>query len=638
VISDPDRPAALAIGSGLAARKGGTPMVSRRILPSARDRAKGLRGILVLAAVAVALAAPRVAHSAAPPKTLRVTFQAAESGFDPVKVSDYYSGTIIEQIFDPLLTYDYLARPAKLVPNVAESLPDISEDGRTYTLTIRRGIYFSDDPAFKGQRRELTAQDYAYSIKRFLDPRNRSPYAFLFEGKIAGLDELAAQAKTSGSFDYDARVPGLETPGRYTLRIRLTQTDFNFSHVLAFTLVGAVAREAIEAYGDDTASRPVGTGPFRLASYTRSSKIVLEANPTYRGAVWNFTPGDDPRDRDIAARMSGRTLPQIERVEVSIMEETQSRWLAFQSGDTDLEYQLAEIAPLFLEADGTLKAEFVRKGIRVERSVDPEITYTYFNMQEKIGNEPNPVGGFSKEKIALRRAIAMAYKLEDQIRIIRKRQAVRAEFPIPPGVAGHDPHYRSSITHSPRVANALLDKFGYKKGSDGYRTLPDGKPLTIRYSSTPSERDRQFDELMKRSLDSIGVRLEIHKDRFPELLKLETQCRLMMRGAAWIADYPDGDNFMQLLYGPNSGQSNNACYKSDEYDRRYERSRLLPEGPERDKLYREMTRLMEVHTVWILADSRYRNVLLHPHVIGFRKHPVLHAEWLYIDIDTNRRK
>jgi hypothetical protein len=91
---------------------------------------------------------------------------------------------------------------------------------------------------------------------------------------------------------------------------------------------------------------------------------------------------------------------------------------------------------------------------------------------------------------------------------------------------------------------------------------------------------------------------------------------------------------MQLLYGPNSGQSNNACYRSPQYDERYEKSRLLTDGPERDRLYREMTRLMEVHTVWILGDSRYRNVLLQPHVVGYRKHPVLHAEWLYIDLDT----
>ena len=259
--------------------------------------------------------------------------------------------------------------------------------------------------------------------------------------------------------------------------------------------------------------------------------------------------------------------------------------------------------------------------------MDPEIIYLYFNMQDKT------VGGLSKEKIALRRAIAMAYKVEDQIRIIRKGQSIRAQYPIPPGVAGHDPEYRSSIAHDPRAANALLDRFGYRKGPDGYRRMPNGEALVIRYSSTPSERDRQFDELMKRSLDSIALRLEIHKDRFPELIKLENQCRLMMRGAAWIADYPDGDNFMQLLYGPNSGQSNNACYRSAEYDRRYEKSRLLPHGPERDRLYREMTRIMETDTVWLLTDSRYRNVLLQPRVKGFKKHPVMHAEWLYLDLE-----
>ncbi|HEU4921552.1 MAG TPA: ABC transporter substrate-binding protein [Burkholderiales bacterium] len=530
------------------------------------------------------------AQAADPAKILRITFQAAETGFDPVKVSDYYSGTVISAIFDPLLTYDYLARPAKLVPNTAVALPDIDDGGKTYTVKVRPGIYFADDPVFKSARRELTALDYAYSIRRFLDPKNHSPYAFLFEG-----------------------IAGIETPERHTLVIRLKQPDYNFSHVLAFALAGAVAREAIESYGDESAARPVGTGPFRLKRYVRSSKIVLEANPGFRELVHE-----------------GQRLPRIGGVEISIMEETQSRWLAFQRGDTDLEYQLAEVAPTFITAEGKLKPELARKGIRLERTIDPEIIYLYFNMQDKT------VGGLSKERVALRRAIAMAYKIEDQIRIIRKGQSIRTHYPIPPGVAGHDPAYRSSIEHDPRAANALLDRFGYRKGPDGYRRMPNGEALVIRYSSTPSERDRQFDELMKRSLDSIAVRLEIHKDRFPELIKLENQCRLMMRSAAWIADYPDGDNFMQLLYGPNSGQSNNACYRSAEYDRRYEQSRLLPDGAERDRLYREMARIMEVDTVWLLTDSRYRNVLMQPHVKGFTKHPVLHAEWLYIDLELPR--
>jgi ABC-type transport system substrate-binding protein len=576
------------------------------------------------------------AHAADPAKSLRVTFMAAETGFDPVKTSDVYSGTVIEAIFEPLLTYDYLARPAKLVPNTAESLPLVADTGRTYTLKLKKGIYFADDPAFKGKPRELTAEDYAYTIKRYLDPKNRSPYSFLFEGKIAGLDELAAQAKKSGRFDYDAKVPGLEVSDRYTLRIRLKQTDFNFSHVLAFSQVGALAREVVEAYGDDINSHPVGTGAYRLKRYVRSSKIVLEANPRYRGRTWDFAAGDDPRDREIVAQMKGKQLPLIGTVEISIMEETQSRWLAFERGETDIEYQLWEVAPKYMTTDGKLRPEFVKRGIKLDRSVDPEIIYMHFNTQEKIGDEPNPLGGFSKEKIALRRAIAMAYRIDDQLRIIRQGQAVKAEYPIPPGVAGHDPNYKSSIRYDPRTANALLDKFGYKKGPDGYRTQPDGKPLVLQFWSIPIERDRQFDELMRRSLDAIGVRVDIRKERFAELIKLDKQCRLMMHNSAWIADYPDGDNFMQLLYGPNTGQSNGACYRSPEFDRMYEKSRMLPDGPARNKLYHDMTRLMEVHTVWILEDSRYRNVLLQPYVLGYKRHPVMHAEWMYMDIAAKR--
>src|SRR6185503_14389538 len=156
-------------------------------------------------------------------------------------------------------------------------------------------------------------------IKRFFDPKYRSPYAFLFEGKIVGLDELGAQAKKTGKFDYDAPVAGLEIPQRHTLRFRLKEPDLNFSHVLAFALTSAVAREVIEAYGEDSPSHPVGSGAFRLKDYRRASKIVLEASPSYRGKVWDFAPGDDARDAEIATRMHGRKLPAIGRIEISIM-------------------------------------------------------------------------------------------------------------------------------------------------------------------------------------------------------------------------------------------------------------------------------------------------------------------------------
>ncbi|MBV9359752.1 MAG: heme-binding protein, partial [Betaproteobacteria bacterium] len=255
-------------------------------------------------------------------KILRVTFQAAETGFDPVRTSDYYSGMIDEAIYDTLLGYDYLARPAKLVPRAAEAMPTVSADGKTYTVRIKKGIYFTDDPAFKGKKRELTAQDFAYSWRRFFDPKYRSPYAFLFTGKIVGLDALNEQAKKTGKFDYETPVAGLQTPDRHTLVIKLTEPDVNFQYVLAFPLTSAVAREVIDAYGEESNAHPVGTGPFYLKRYVRSSKIELATNPGYRGETWNFDPGDNPRFKEIAERMRGKKLPAIDGVEISVMEET----------------------------------------------------------------------------------------------------------------------------------------------------------------------------------------------------------------------------------------------------------------------------------------------------------------------------
>ena len=567
------------------------------------------------------------ARAADPTKVIRHVFPAAESGFDPAGVQDLYSATIEQMLFETLLTYDYLARPSKLVPLAAEALPEISDNGKTYTVRIRKGIHFIDDPAFRGRRRELTAADYAYSLKRLIDPKLRSPWAWLVEGKILGLDELAETAKKTGKFDYDAKVEGLETPDRYTLRIRLKDTDYNLPYILAHEPTSAVAREVIDAYRDESGramANPVGTGPYRLKQWLRSSKIVLEANPDYRGFTWDFK-SDDPDDQPLIAQMKGKRMPQVGRIEVSIIEEDQARLLAFQNGELDLMDLGGVLAPNVLDG-GKLKPEFVKKGVQLSRIVDPSTVYVYWNLQDPI------VGGLSKEKVALRRAMAMAYNVDDEINVVRNGQAVALEYPIPPGVVGYDPHYRSSVRYDPVLANRLLDAFGYKKGTDGWRNLPDGKPFTIRYASRPDSLARQLDELWKKALDSIGVRMEVQKDRFPELLKLERQCKLMMRTASWIADYPDADNFMQLLYSKNIGQNNNGCSTIPEYDKLYEQSIRMPDSPERNRLYHDMARIIEVYAPWRLDTATYRNMLVQPRVQGYKKHPILHAEWAYVDI------
>jgi len=572
------------------------------------------------------------AHAADMNKVIRDVFPAAETGFDPAASNDLYSGTINSAIFDTLYTYDYLARPSKLAPLAAESLPQITDNGKTYTIKLRKGILFAADPAFGGKKRELVADDVVYSLKRLADPKLRSPWVFLVEGKFVGLDEEIAAAKQGAKFDYDKKLPGLEAVDKYTLRLRLKDTDYNLPYVLAHAPTGIVAREVIEKYGETDGramSNPVGSGPYKLAQWVRSSKIVLEANPEFRGFTWDFT-SKDPADQKLIAQMKGRKMPQVGRVEISIIEEDQARWLAFQNRELDIMNMEGPLAPQAI-ADGKIKSELAAKGVRLDRIVDPEISYVYWNLQDPV------VGGLTKEKIALRRAMAMSYNVGQDIKVIRNGQAVEASYPIPPGVVGHVPDWKSSIKYDPAGANALLDKFGYKKGADGWRTQPDGKPLVVTLSSRPDSLGRQQDELWKSALDSIGVKMDVHKDKFAELLKLEKQCKVMSRPAAWIADYPDGDNFMQLLYGPNTGASNGGCAKIPEYDALYARTAKMPPGPERDTLYQEMTRITEAYAPWRLTISRYRNQLLQERVEGYKRHPILRSHWQYLDVAPNAK-
>ena len=602
------------VGSGARA---GISAIAARLL--------GWGRFALAAAVAAALATG--AQAADPGKVLRYAFPAAETGFDPARVSDLYSNVVNEAIFERLLGYDYLARPAKLVPQVAEAMPEVTDTGRVYTFRLRKGIHFTPDAAFKGKPRELTADDFVYSFKRFVDPKNRSPWAFLIEDKIEGLAELVEAAKRHGRFDYEARVAGLQAVDRYTLRIRLKQTDYVFLYTMAHAPFGAVAREVVEAYGDDLPAHPVGTGPYQLKEWKRSNKIVLEANPDFRGFVWDFAVSDAGWDEALVRDLKGKKMPQIGRVEISIIEEDQSRWLAFNRAELDHLALPATFRNEVMGSDRQLKPEWTAKGVTLFRGIDPDVVYTFFNFRDPV------VGGFAKEKIALRRAIIMAYDYDEEIRVIRRGQAVRAIMPIPYGVVGHDANWKPLNNYDPVLANKLLDRFGYRKAADGYRTLPDGKPLTLRLATGTTALDRQFNELWKKNMDAIGIRIEFQQGKFADHLKQAKVCQLQMWQAAWNADYPDGENFMQLLYGPNTGQSNNGCYESKAYDAFYEKMLKLPDSPERNRLFLEMVRQQEVDGAWLTQISRERNQLIWPWVKGYKKHPILHAEFVYMDLE-----
>jgi ABC-type transport system substrate-binding protein len=597
---------------------------------------KALRGLAAaLAAGCLALAAQAQGAAAPAQKVFRYSFPAAETGFDPARINDLYSRIVTAHIFDGLYQFDPLARPFLVRPNVADGMPQHSDDYRTWTVRLKPGIHFADDPVFQGKKRELVAQDIVYSYKRIFDPETKSPvYSGLAEQGMLGVDELRQQAlKEKKPFDYDREVEGLRALDRYTVQFKLKEPRPRFIYTLAAgDLFGAVAREVIEAYAGKTMEHPVGTGPFRLVQWRRSSQIVLERNPNFRELTYDAQPAaDDAEGQAILAKLKGRRLPMIDRVEISIIEVQQPRWLAFLNEQFDLLPVPSEFISM-AAPNGKLAPNLAKRGVGLHRVVNPDRTLFYFNMEDPL------VGGFEPPKVALRRAISLATNTEREIISVWRGQAIPAQSVVAPGTWGYDPAYKSdnSDYDLPR-AKALLDLYGYlDRDGDGWREQPDGSPLTLRYASQPDESSRAFDELWKKNMDAVGLRLAFEKGQWPEQLKKARGGQLMIWQLGYSAANPDVQDGLGILYGPASGGQNLPRFRHDRFDQIYRQMDGMPDGPERLALLRESQAIVTALMPMKFKVHRVLTDLTQPWIIGYRR-PLYGSQfWQYIDVDTAR--
>jgi len=575
--------------------------------------------------LAASAAAPATVPAGTESKVLHMFLSTSEAGLDPAVGSDLATLSLLENLFDPLLRYDYLARPLKLQGNTATGLPTIEDGGRSYTFHIRPGIYFTPDPAFKDKRREVTAQDYVYSLTRLYDPALKSPWTFLFDGKLLGDGAL------KDKFSVDTAIPGLQALDRYTLRIRLAEADNNFLFYLATPASGVVAREVIEAYPGQAGNHPVGTGPFMLGDWKRSDRIVLLKNPA-SSAVFHGTPGKDPQDQALGAALEGQTLPRVDRVEVKIAEEFQGRMLGFLNGEYDYLEQVPESMTEMVIRNGKLKPELAARGMALTRFPVLQTYYMWMNMRDPV------VGGYGKDRVALRRAISMSYNSLEDIALLKKGFAIKAESPLPPNVLGYDPAYRSPVPYDPALANALLDQVGYgKRDPDGFRRQPDGSNLTLVMSSEATVSGRLRDELWRKCLNAIGLRVVFKSDKKTEIIKASRLGKVQMFESNWVADFPDGENFYQLLYGPNAGRANYARFDLPAYNTRYEQARQLPDGPARQQLYFEMNQLIHAYNPWVPLTQVQSADIRQPWLKNYKRHPVELTQWRYLDLDVAQR-
>ena len=597
------------------------------------------RRTLLAATATAALGLPAAASSAVAgtQKVLRYAFEIAETSMDPVKLQDVYSRTLAAHLFEGLYTYDHLARPVKIKPLTADGMPEVSADFRVWTVKLRPGIFFADDPVFGGRRRELVAQDYVYSFKRFADPANKAPAWADFESTgYVGLAELRLQALDGKTpFDYDREIEGLRALDRYTLRFTLAIARPRLIETLAQgDLLGAVAREVVEHYGDRFEEHPVGTGPFRLAQWRRSSFIALERNPGYRERTYDAEPAaDDAEGQALLARFKGRRLPMVDRVEISIIEQDQPRWLSFVNGEADLCYRVGYEYIAQAMPGGKVAPGLAKRGMQGYPVAEPSSNAYFFNMEDPT------VGGYGTDRVALRRAIALGTDSQRVIDYGYDGQGTVAQSPTLPFTTGYDTAFRSEFgQYDPARAKALLDLYGYlDRDRDGWREMPDGTPLQLSVSTQSDQRSRRIAEVMDKNMAALGIRTRSVVKQWPENLKAARSGTYQMWYVGTAASAPDAEGSFSRFDSNQIGGQNMSRFRMPAMDAFYGKIQRLPDGPERLAVFAEATKLALAYMPEKFVINRRALDMGAARLVGYRRAVFWLNWWEQVDIDDTLR-
>jgi len=552
-------------------------------------------------------------------KVLNLVVSAKVKGMDPISSDDRYSSNEVARVYEGLLEYHYLKRPYTLVPNLAEALPEVSSDGLTYIFKIRKGVLFHDDAAFpEGKGRELTAEDFVYSLKRLADPKLQSVGWWVLDGKIKGLNEWRKKYADLPAVDYKEEVEGLKAVDRYTLKFVLARSFPQFLYSLAMPFTFAVAQEVVDHYGKEFINHPVGTGPFVLPKFEQTNKIVYTKNPKFRAKLYPSEATDEFKELGYL-QDAGKQLPLVDKVVVNILEEDQPRWLNFQKGNLDYVAIPKDNFDTAVTPSKGLAEDLAKKGIKLLISPSLDVTYTAFNHENKL---------FSNLK--LRRAMSLAYDVNKSNELFYNSNALPAQSVIPPGIAGYMPDFKNPW-RGPDLEQAkkLLAEAGYPAG----KGLPE-----ITFDCPSSTISRQMGEYLKSQMEQIGVHLKVVQNPWPDLQKKINNKTVMLYGIAWGADYPDAENFLQLLYGPNKTPgANGSNYDNPEYNKLFESAVVMQDGPERTALYEKLNRMAADQAPWIYGVHRQSFVLHHSWLRNYFSSDFDQGQAQYLNVDLEKK-
>ena len=559
---------------------------------------------------------------------MNIATTAKLKGMDPAQAQDLYSGREIIRVYECLLQYHPYKRPYVLEPLLADGMPTISKNGLVYTFKVRKGVFFHNDAAFpEGKGREMTAEDVVYSLKRLADPKSGSTGWWILEGRVVGLDEwrkAQQEKKDETQVDYSSIVPGLKTLDKYTLQVQLKAPFPQFLYALAMPYASVVAKEVVDKYGKEFINHPVGTGPFIVEKFNTAEGVTYVKNPNY----WPATFPSEGEKGDKEAGLlddAGKQIPFLDRINVRVIVEDQPRWLHFMRGEIDTTGIPKDNFKQAITAEKELTPELKEKGIKLTQAVSMDLTYTAFNI------ESTEIPQFRDKRV--RQAISLALDEKEAIATFYNGMATAAQTVIPPGIPGYNPEFKNPYrTNDIEKAKKLLAAAGY----------PDGKGFPeITYDTMADTTSRQMSEYVGKNLAKIGLKIKVNSNTWPAFMEKIQRRQTQLWGIAWGADYPDAENFLQLFYTPNAqpGGMNGSYYKNKNFDKIFEKARVMQDSPARTKLYKELAEILAEDTPVILGVHRISMSLSQSWVKNdkYQEFQINLAKYLKIDTEIKKK-
>ncbi|MEI6891454.1 MAG: ABC transporter substrate-binding protein [Pontiella sp.] len=557
-------------------------------------------------------------------------------GLDPASAGEVSSSMAISRIYEGLLQYDYLARPYKVIPALAEAMPDVSEDGLVYTFKIRKGIYFQDDPCFpNGKGRELTAHDFEFSIKRVADVKNVSSGFWAYNGRIKGIEAFHEMSQKPEPTDYDMAVEGLTVLDSHTLQITLSDQYPQLLYVLAMHYAYAVPREAVEMYGKNFTNHPVGTGPYRLVKWRRNSRIEFERNPKWAetGRVETYPKVGTP-EQEAAGLLedAGKSIPFIDRLIQFVVDDSSTSWMMFLAGQLDSSAISPDNWDEVITPDQGLNMSLEKRGIELVTSPYTAIAYIGFNWDDPVvGESDDPEQNIRNRK--LRQALSCAYEFAQMNQFMNNR-LYPVEGPIPTPLAGalEEPSpYRFNLEKS----RQLLIEAGYPGGIDSQT----GRRLELNMELGSADANtRQSMELMANMFQKIGVVFKSNYNTWPAFIEKMNRRQAQIFQLMWVADYPDAENFLALFYSQNESPGpNHSNYRNAEIDRLYVKVRVMQDSPERTAIYEKMAQIIVEDAPWVFMYQPMSFALKHQWIQNYLPHDYPYGMGKYRRVNQQNR-